>query len=172
MKGWDGAPVSKPCPMCGRRRGRVLAGEFEFVKDTMRFLRGPETTVKDLERLAMFLRDARDSDATADEIRERADKEVPEVSSLIKRLLADRPARMEVATWLGILLTLISLWVSLKGADSTEEPEPSQVIYNTNNVTVRAPPTNGHPVSKVGRNDPCPCSSGKKFKKCHGGPAR
>jgi preprotein translocase subunit SecA len=24
------------------------------------------------------------------------------------------------------------------------------------------------PVGKVGRNDPCPCGSGKKFKKCHG----
>jgi uncharacterized protein YecA (UPF0149 family) len=23
-----------------------------------------------------------------------------------------------------------------------------------------------HP--KVGRNDPCPCGSGKKYKKCHG----
>jgi uncharacterized protein YecA (UPF0149 family) len=23
-------------------------------------------------------------------------------------------------------------------------------------------------VDKVGRNDPCPCGSGKKFKKCHG----
>jgi preprotein translocase subunit SecA len=28
----------------------------------------------------------------------------------------------------------------------------------------------GGPVdwSNVGRNDPCPCGSGKKFKKCHG----
>jgi hypothetical protein len=25
--------------------------------------------------------------------------------------------------------------------------------------------------TKVGRNDPCPCGSGKKWKKCHGGPA-
>jgi SEC-C motif len=25
-------------------------------------------------------------------------------------------------------------------------------------------------MAKVGRNDPCPCGSGKKFKKCHGGP--
>ena len=25
------------------------------------------------------------------------------------------------------------------------------------------------PSDKVGRNDPCPCGSGKKFKKCHGG---
>ena len=33
----------------------------------------------------------------------------------------------------------------------TEEPEP--------------PPA---PSGKVGRNDPCPCGSGKKYKKCHG----
>jgi len=26
-------------------------------------------------------------------------------------------------------------------------------------------------MTKVGRNDPCPCGSGKKWKKCHGGPA-
>jgi preprotein translocase subunit SecA len=25
--------------------------------------------------------------------------------------------------------------------------------------------------AKVGRNDPCPCGSGKKFKKCHGAEA-
>jgi preprotein translocase subunit SecA len=24
---------------------------------------------------------------------------------------------------------------------------------------------------KVGRNDPCPCGSGKKYKKCHGATA-
>jgi preprotein translocase subunit SecA len=25
-----------------------------------------------------------------------------------------------------------------------------------------------NPFAGVGRNDPCPCGSGKKFKKCHG----
>jgi len=30
----------------------------------------------------------------------------------------------------------------------------------------RAPVTTQEP--KVGRNDPCPCGSGKKYKKCHG----
>jgi hypothetical protein len=25
--------------------------------------------------------------------------------------------------------------------------------------------------AKVGRNDPCPCGSGRKYKKCHGGAA-
>ena len=30
------------------------------------------------------------------------------------------------------------------------------------------PKTPASSVAKVGRNDPCPCGSGKKFKKCHG----
>jgi uncharacterized protein YecA (UPF0149 family) len=25
---------------------------------------------------------------------------------------------------------------------------------------------------RPGRNDPCPCGSGKKYKKCHGGPGQ
>ncbi len=36
------------------------------------------------------------------------------------------------------------------------------------------PPSSGMPVrveAKVGRNDPCPCGSGKKYKKCHGAAA-
>ena len=31
-----------------------------------------------------------------------------------------------------------------------------------------APPTVRRDGDKVGRNDPCPCGSGRKFKKCHG----
>lgn len=38
--------------------------------------------------------------------------------------------------------------------------------------TRRTPPAGSpqvlKPLPKVGRNDPCPCGSGKKFKKCHG----
>lgn len=34
--------------------------------------------------------------------------------------------------------------------------------------TESAAPTFGRDTQKVGRNDPCPCGSGKKFKQCHG----
>ena len=34
------------------------------------------------------------------------------------------------------------------------------------------PPKTVRAEAKVGRNDPCPCGSGKKFKKCHGQPAK
>ena len=36
------------------------------------------------------------------------------------------------------------------------EPSPEQVAQTENAVP------------KVGRNDPCPCGSGKKYKHCHG----
>jgi hypothetical protein len=173
MKGWENSPLSTPCPMCGRRRGRVLAGEFEFVKDTVKFLSGPESTVKDLERLVAFLKDLQGTDATADEIRERA--ESAGLSDLVKPLLANRPMRMELAAWLSLLIGALALAVALKDDGSKEPPEPSRVIYNTNNynVTVQTPtPTDGRAVGKVGLNDPCRCGSGKKFKKCHGDPTK
>jgi preprotein translocase subunit SecA len=31
-------------------------------------------------------------------------------------------------------------------------------------------PAAGDDYARVGRNDPCPCGSGRKFKRCHGDP--
>jgi preprotein translocase subunit SecA len=38
--------------------------------------------------------------------------------------------------------------------DDTEVAEPTQTFVRDN--------------AKTGRNDPCPCGSGKKYKQCHG----
>ena len=65
---------------------------------------------------------------------------------------------------------------------AAREPEDSKLIYHGSRS---APPparqqqqqaqpekataqTFKRDEQKVGRNDPCPCGSGKKFKKCHG----
>ena len=44
------------------------------------------------------------------------------------------------------------------GPEGTAPPGPA---------TLRQAPVTSHE-PKVGRNDPCPCGSGKKYKKCHG----
>ncbi len=44
-------------------------------------------------------------------------------------------------------------------------PPPRMVLNRSDQPT---PPIAQHPADKVGRNDPCPCGSGKKYKKCHG----
>jgi preprotein translocase subunit SecA len=43
-------------------------------------------------------------------------------------------------------------------------PEPERQAY----IPMMIPPTpTQQRRGRVGRNDPCPCGSGKKFKKCH-----
>ena len=52
-----------------------------------------------------------------------------------------------------------------------EEPERDQDVVlrdGTGNVSVLSNPTFNRGAPKLGRNDPCACGSGKKYKQCHG----
>ncbi|MDR2505323.1 MAG: DUF1186 domain-containing protein [Oscillospiraceae bacterium] len=52
-----------------------------------------------------------------------------------------------------------------------EESEPLFQYTRSDSFTQRPEPVSTHRFYdgiKIGRNDPCPCGSGKKFKKCHG----
>ncbi|MCH7493336.1 preprotein translocase subunit SecA, partial [bacterium] len=49
---------------------------------------------------------------------------------------------------------------SARGRESVGSPAPAELSRYE---------TGGSGTGKVGRNDPCPCGSGKKFKHCHGG---
>jgi len=53
-------------------------------------------------------------------------------------------------------------------APAGAQPLRRPMVPGTSPVAAAA--SQGADFSKVGRNDPCPCGSGKKFKKCHGGP--
>jgi uncharacterized protein len=70
-------------------------------------------------------------------------------------------------------------WDSLKGKDHREiralqeRIAPAARAIHAYWLARRTPPDTGgstyvRPDPKVGRNDPCPCGSGKKFKKCCG----
>ena len=50
-------------------------------------------------------------------------------------------------------------------ASSGREPDIEQEAYHDPSPVKQDPVRVG---PKVGRNDPCPCGSGKKFKACHG----
>jgi preprotein translocase subunit SecA len=50
-----------------------------------------------------------------------------------------------------------------------EAPRPKIVATTAASTTsAPAPKAPVAPAANVGRNDPCPCGSGKKYKKCHG----
>ncbi|WP_086348209.1 preprotein translocase subunit SecA [Candidatus Enterococcus clewellii] len=46
-----------------------------------------------------------------------------------------------------------------------EASHPGETVEEQSNTSAKRTPVK---VDKVGRNDPCPCGSGKKFKNCHG----
>jgi preprotein translocase subunit SecA len=52
-----------------------------------------------------------------------------------------------------------------QGASRRPDGGASQYGYDT---AQREKPQPVHVEKKVGRNDPCPCGSGKKYKNCHG----
>jgi preprotein translocase subunit SecA len=54
-----------------------------------------------------------------------------------------------------------------------QQNRPQRVVMShggqTEQASAGAPPgAKREAADKVGRNDPCPCSSGKKYKRCHG----
>ena len=51
---------------------------------------------------------------------------------------------------------------------SPQKPKQQPMYFSGGNVE---PQTVKRKEAKVGRNEPCPCGSGKKYKKCHGAAA-
>jgi preprotein translocase subunit SecA len=50
-----------------------------------------------------------------------------------------------------------------------QQQRPQKVVMSHGNETVNGDPaTVKRDADKVGRNAPCPCGSGKKYKRCHG----
>ncbi len=57
------------------------------------------------------------------------------------------------------------------GADGQPAAPPPELAQLMENAAQAGPPpvrASAPPAPKIGRNDECPCGSGKKFKKCHG----
>ena len=57
------------------------------------------------------------------------------------------------------------------GLVTSGEPPPPSMQRGGGGGGVAEPAFAANPYAGVGRNDPCPCGSGKKFKKCHGAAA-
>ena len=55
---------------------------------------------------------------------------------------------------------LVTLLINMKVVDSSEDEDKFKQKQNDNFEKLSS--------KKIGRNEPCPCNSGKKYKHCHG----
>ncbi len=164
-----------PCPICGGS-GHIPDGVYRFVGDTIELLQAPERTVSELQRLARLFRTASQRGADLQEVRSTVEREFPGWGGRLSKLLVPRtPA--DVAAYFMLFLMIVQMVMQAKANDETPTINEQTVI---NNITVQTPDqpfsaesggTNGQTSAegrKVGRNEPCPCGSGQKFKRCHG----
>lgn len=71
---------------------------------------------------------------------------------------------MELSIYASVLEYLSNLATEVK----EEKTELKEVSSQAQDIVSSAQGSSSNTHSKVGRNDPCPCGSGKKYKKCHG----
>ena len=181
-----GSDVDVPnlCPACGGT-GHVLGGVYNIVGDTLKLLQGPERTISELERLRVILHEARQSGASAEEVRSTVRHEFPGWGPALARLLVPKtPA--DFYALIAVVLMVVGMILSAKQAGQATNIEAEQVINNITIVQEASPTPEQRPGltpsaestslvrervgagRKVGRNEPCPCDSGLKFKKCCG----
>ena len=165
------------CPRCGAH-ARVLGGSYHIAKDTIELLQGPERTVSELERLREILRVAQQSGASPEEIKSTVQREFPDWGQALAKLLVPKTPG-DFYQLLALIVAIIGALLAYEQLKQAKDTEPDQII---NDITVvqQAPPAPGPPQGfppppansaygeKIGRNKPCPCESGKKFKYCHG----
>jgi preprotein translocase subunit SecA len=58
--------------------------------------------------------------------------------------------------------------VELVRQDEPSRPRPQRMVAGRSRQEAVAGPSGGTASGKIPRNAPCPCGSGKKYKKCHG----
>ena len=156
-----------PCPACGGM-GHIPDGVYNFIGNTIELLSGPARTVAELQRLAAILKNAKENQSSHQEISKEIEKELPELSSL-KDILPK--TRTELYAFIAIIISTIALLASQPQSNEPQKIEVNNVINNIYQQLPQTPETK-KPIQKpekskkVGRNDPCPCGSGKKYKKC------
>lgn len=165
-----------PCPKCGGD-GRILDGIYRFIDNAILLLSDRTRTKSDLHKLADILKKARQKQATTQELSEKIQNDLPELSSL-KDILPK--TRTELYAFVVIILTIITILITSWSRDHAPKIEINQVVnvLYENQDSVQEPSdavkkdikieskVETTKQKKIGRNQPCPCGSGEKYKKC------
>ncbi|MEV4796413.1 SEC-C domain-containing protein [Asanoa sp. NPDC049475] len=111
------------------------------------------------------------------------EEEYPELAAQVR----DRSTRRaDVQFYVGLIIAILSLligpyWTSVATGDPPSSEEIAREVVEqlqeqapSTGASPSAPAPNssssGVPSPKTGRNEPCPCGSGLKFKRCHARP--
>ncbi|MGG0176442.1 SEC-C metal-binding domain-containing protein [Gottfriedia acidiceleris] len=161
------------CPKCGFM-ARIPDGVFNFYNNAIEVLQATETTIKDLQKFFTIIQTANKEESTSQEVKQEIENEVPKLSFLAKYLPQNAK---ELGPYLYVIVAIINIFtggVEIKPhIEINPKTEINQYYVEQPYQQVSPPALEVHkPVDlfnrKIGRNEPCPCESGVKYKYCHG----
>ncbi len=162
------------CPKCGGE-ARVFdahsdsEGNIHFYDTAFRVLSNPAIPVKSVESLQLLLHDSlpelKEGKKQQSELIETIQHNLPELDEVTKLLIPTDAG--DFYSFASFLLGIATVIAALRRKNKNPQPTIINNFINTPNpeeVAYRI----AHEYGALGRNSPCPCGSGKKFKKCHG----
>ena len=158
-----------PCPVCGSS-GLIPDGIYQYASHAVSLLTGPETSTQILRQVHEILRRAK----YKPENKETILNEVEAVSPQTAQALQKAPEISNYLNWITVLIALVALAIQVhtsyfKG-DNVESQFRDHLLNENKELKEQKkrsiPYKREEP--KIQRNDPCPCGSGKKYKKCCG----
>lgn len=176
---------SGPCPKCGGM-GSVPDGVYKTIEGLIRELVETQPSQEQLQKLSKILEDTKLDGQT--DIKDRIEAKAPEFSGLLKYLPQTREERINyVFFFVSTILAIIGMMQNVSNTTNVTNINVEQVInhiyqsegargYPDGPIIHGGSPVKEFPqvkntpikVEKIGRNVPCPCGSGLKYKKCHG----
>jgi len=165
-----------PCPSCGGV-GHIPDGIYAATTDAISVVATTAKSAQSLRTLLRILQQARDQRATAEQLSKSLEQEQGANLKPVADLVRQLPKKLDIKYWIGIAIAVVAL---LEGQmtdqkvgriEAQVEQIYAQVLAQHQGAIPAAVPTQAaspRPLPKVGRNAPCPCGSGKKYKRCHG----
>jgi SEC-C motif-containing protein len=159
------------CPRCGAM-ANMVEGTFTVRGGVLRALTDLELTRERLADLGAVARLAQEGAITADIAAGQLGDHAPPLKSAIEAV----PAPLRKA-FVWVLLTALSIlaaqWLAEQRDDAATPADVQRAVERAlREHDQQRPVSPRRRGSKVGRNDPCPCGSGRKYKVCcgHGRP--
>jgi len=155
--------------------GTIPDGLYETFGDSLRIVANTPRSAASLQHLAGVLRSAQaqgmDREATAAAI----ERDAPEFAELAGDVRQRKG--WSVHQYLVILLMVIQILIAAGAVGGLTEQQVDQLfqefvqahpILAPSPAATAAPRPATQPPAKVRKNDPCPCGSGRRYRRCHG----
>ena len=185
------ACAAGPCPYCGSN-GIIPDGVYTFADEVVGVVRTRRLSRRTVKRVEDVLTQASAEGTAPDVAVHRVESQVPEAKPLVpafERFYKQNTGLVTIVAVMAAIVGCVFAGMGLRTTTTTTtttQPPSVTITRPQHEVPEDDPPIDTERVMQIytelhaprshggkggpGRNDPCPCESGKKFKKCHGKP--